>query len=291
MNNIIITPDDEGTRLDRFLRRKYPELNQPRIEKSLRNKLILVNQQKSAANYRLLSDDNIQIDDRLCQETSFIPQKIIKDEHVDLILDNIIYRDKNLIAINKPAGLAVQGGTRVKISIDDIMPSALKKLAIYNESGHKLVHRLDKETSGVMLIALNNKTAQMMAENFHDRKIQKKYLAILTGRPKQNQGEISTLQEGKKAISKYKVLAKNEQQSLIEFMPITGRTHQLRLHALDLGFPILGDSKYAPGFDRKMNLYLHALEISFPYQDSILTIKAELPEYFQKTINSYVTPR
>ena len=285
MNNIFVLPDHEGTRLDRFLRKKYQELNQARIEKFLRNKLILVNQQKVSSNYRLVANDNIQIDAKITQETTFVPQKIITKEHIKLITDSIIYRDDNLIAMNKPAGLAVQGGTKIKTSIDDIMPEVLKALGVYNEVGHKLVHRLDKETSGVMLIALNNKTAQSLAESFHDRKIQKKYLAILMGRPKNNQGEISTIQDGKKAISKYKVLAKNEQLSLLEFMPVTGRMHQLRLHALDLGFPIMGDSKYAVGFNKKTNLYLHALEIFFPYQSSILKIKAELPEYFQKAID------
>jgi 23S rRNA pseudouridine955/2504/2580 synthase len=290
-----VTRDEENSRIDRAIKKLHPYLNQARIEKSLRNKLILVNNKKVAANYRIKIEDHIQIDMSLMQEVHYIPQKRISEDYINLIANNVIYRDGDLIAINKPAGIAVQGGSKIKISIDDIIPKMLEKIGTWHENkiSHKLVHRLDKETSGILLIALNNYTAQDLALAFKEKQISKKYLAILKGRVKNNNGQISTIidKENKQikeinAISNYKVLSKNSNASLVEFTPITGKNHQLRLHALELGFPILGDIKYDEFYTetKENNLHLHASEIEVPYQNNILKLKAELPEYFLSSL-------
>lgn len=292
---IEVTRNEENSRLDRVIKKAYPYLNQAIIEKSLRNKLISINNKKVAANYRIKADDHIQISMSLIQEIQYAPEKRIDQNNINLIANNIIYRDGDLIAINKPAGIAVQGGTKIKISIDDIIPKIIEKIGIWDENkvSHKLVHRLDKETSGILLIALNNYTAQDLALAFKEKLIFKKYLAILKGTVKNNSGKISTIidKDNKQikeinAISNYRVLSKNSNASLIEFTPITGKNHQLRLHALELGFPILGDIKYDEFYaeTKENNLHLHASEIEIPYQNSILKLKAALPEYFQRSL-------
>ena len=295
---IPITKDEVGSRLDRVIHKKYPYLTQGIIEKSLRKKLILVNQQKAPSNHRLDLKDYVQISSHLIQENyqEYKNEKRISPDQIALITNNIIYRDGDLIVLNKPAGLAVQGGSKIKTSIDDIMPKILEASETWCEGKptHKLVHRLDKETSGLLLIALNNQTAQELAQAFKSHLIEKKYLAILTGHLKVNNGQISSIInkehnkiiEEENAITNYKVLAKKSKASFVEFRPVTGKTHQLRLHSLELGFPILGDSKYDPTLkdSKNVNLHLHAAEISIPYKGNILKLTAEMPIYFKRSL-------
>ena len=295
---IPVTKNEENSRLDRVIHKKYPYLNQGKIEKALRSKLITVNQQKSISNYRLNIGDQVQIANFIIQEnySDYKNDKQVTANQIKLITDNIIYRDGDLIVINKPAGLAVQGGSKIKISVDDIMPKMLEASDTWTDetTSHKLVHRLDKETSGILLIALNNYTAQELAYAFKEHLVQKKYLAILTGKVKVNNGQISSFiskeyertSQEENAITNYKVLAKKPNASFIEFNPITGKTHQLRLHSLELGFPILGDNKYDLELqgNKKTNLHHHAAEFSIPYKGSVLKLQAGLPEYFKQSL-------
>lgn len=292
---IPITKNEAESRLDRVIHKLYPYLNQACIEKALRSKFITVNQQKTKSNYRLNLGDHLQISDHLIEEnySTNKNKKHVSNSDIKLIEDNIIYRDVDIIVLNKPAGIAVQGGSNIKISIDDIMPHILERLEVWEKPVHKLVHRLDKETSGILVIALNNDSARRLAEAFKEHYVEKKYLAIITGKISVNNGQISSYinKDSKEikadnAITNYKVIARKANASLIEFKPITGKTHQLRLHSLELGYPILGDLKYDPNlFDQKQaNLHLHAAEICIPHQGSYLRLKADLPEYFQKSI-------
>ena len=290
-NFIPVTKDEENSRLDRVIRKRYPYLNQAVIEKSLRSKLIVINQQKASSNSRVNLGDHIQIASSLIQEDydSHQSKKFVTEAQARLITDNIIFRDAELIVINKPAGLAVQGGINIKFSVDDIMPYILAKDETYCEddkSRHKLVHRLDKETSGILLIALSNHMAQDLSYAFKEHFVEKKYLAILTGRVAVDNGRIESLIDGAEAITNYRVLKKNAHTSLVEFKPITGKKHQLRLHALELGFPILGDRKYDPSLRdvKNVNLHLHAAEIIVPYQGSTLKLKTNPPEYFKLSL-------
>ncbi len=290
---IPITPNEEGARLDRVIRKKFPYLNQASIEKALRNKLLLVNQNKAKSNQRLSLSDFVQIAASLVKEAPIIHKKISHDQ-IKMVTENIIYRDADLLAINKPAGLAVQGGSKIKTSLDDIMPSMLKTLETWGNVEHKLVHRLDKETSGILLMALNNKTAQELALAFKEHKIEKKYLAIIEGKVTINNGQITSNVNDNEAITNFKVLARRSNATLIEFKPITGRTHQLRIHSLELGFPIFGDYKYNPNAKKNDRLHLHAAEIIVPFKGSKLKLNAPLPEYFDTKIKeifgkSYVT--
>lgn len=292
---IPITKNEADSRLDRVIHKMHPYLNQACIEKALRKKFITINQQKVKSNYRLNLGDSLEISSHLIDEyySKNKDRKHVSKDDIKLVEDSIIYRDSDIIVLNKPAGLAVQGGSNIKISVDDIMPYILEMLEVWEKPVHKLVHRLDKETSGILVIALNNDTARNLAKAFKEHYIEKKYLAIITGRISVNNGQISSyLNKNSKeidsdnAITNYKVIARKANASLIEFKPITGKKHQLRLHSLELGYPILGDAKYDPALQnqRKTNLHLHAAEICIPHQGSYLRLKADLPEYFQKSI-------
>lgn len=296
-NNIIIAEDDYETRIDRYLRKKYPYLGQAAIEKALRSKLIKVNLKKVAANYRLIEGDVIQLASILIQEDYQVKKthNKVSSQEVKKIVDSIIYRDADLIVINKPAGLAVQGGSKIKTSVDEIMPQVLETFGLWDEDlQHKLVHRLDKETSGILLIALNNRTAKELAHAFKNHLVQKKYFAILKGEVGLKNGRISSIinkDESKRvvednAITDYRVIAKKNNHSFIEFLPVTGKNHQLRIHSLELGFPILGDDRYDPNYVKGINLHLHAAEITFPFNEQKVKIKASFPEYFLETIKN-----
>ncbi len=292
---IVTSTNEAGCRLDRVVRRNYPSISQGVIEKSLRLKKIKLNGAKAQSNQRLEIDDLIEIDGSLINDisrnVSIKRNKQFSQQEIKLITDNIIYRDADLIILNKPAGLAVQGGSKIKLSVDDLMPHMLDTLEVWEKPIHKLVHRLDKETSGVLLIALNPKIAADLAYGFKEKKIKKKYLAILDGVVKVNNGYISSIidHENKgikepNAHSYFKVLARSKSKTLVEFTPVTGKKHQLRLHALEIGFAIVGDNKYNQNYKDKDNLLLHAAEIIIPYNSTVLRVKAEIPQYFIEEI-------
>jgi 23S rRNA pseudouridine955/2504/2580 synthase len=288
MPDIKILQDQDGMRLDRFLRKKL-FFNQSLIEKSLRFKKILVNNHRAKSNDRLQIDDIIFVDESLTVEnlSNNKGTKTIPEQLKELIYQSIITANDNFCVINKPAGIAVQSGTKIKYSIDDILPKSLKKLDLYLDESieHKLVHRLDKETSGILLVALNNQYASFLAKQFAEKTIQKKYYAILNGRLKKHTGIVSSklLNETTDAISKYKIVASHKNFSLVEFMPITGKKHQLRIHALELKHPILGDNKYFLDSSQQNedHLFLHARSIELPGK---FYFYADFPDYFLNKI-------
>lgn len=289
---LVVDNNYNDVRLDRFIRKFFPNFGQSIIEKSLRSKFISVNNLKANSSLRLKIGDVVSIYSKIIpsQEELKKQNKVIRAEDIKLISDNIIYRDSDLIILNKPAGLAVQGGSGIKLSVDNLMPLMLDTLEVYERPVHKLVHRLDKETSGILLIALNDRIAADLAYSFKNKKINKKYLAILEGNIKVNNGTITSIIDNKQrnleednAITLFKVLRRTKTATLVEFKPITGKKHQLRLHSLELGHAIIGDDKYNPDSEDS-NLMLHAFEISFPYKGSVFTIKADPPIHFNQAI-------
>jgi 23S rRNA pseudouridine955/2504/2580 synthase len=226
----------------------------------------------------------------------------------------VIFEHKDFLVINKPSGIATQGGTKIDFSIDSF-------LQLYNQTEAdkqefcqveklRLVHRLDKDTSGILLIAKNRKAADKITELFNKRQIKKTYIALIAGQLKQKSGVIrnyvaksgskfermrvvSSAQEGDLAVTIYKLLDSSKIASLVELQPETGRTHQLRLHMESLGTPIINDEKYGYkpkeiGLDSKVSkklfsqLQLHAYKISFTYDGQKVAVKAEMPFYFKE---------
>jgi 23S rRNA pseudouridine955/2504/2580 synthase len=288
-NNIIVETEIP-TRLDRYLKRINPNLTQGLIEQLLRNKKITLNDQKVQARHRVINGDKILIPLLLHTDTDN-NVRIFSHSSIKLaekILNQyIIYDHQEFIAINKPAGLATQGGSKINISIDESLSYLNHK-----NSNFKLVHRLDKDTSGILLIAKNHSGAYKLTQGFKDKVIQKTYIAVVLGAPLKKAGEISGLiskantQVSKLAITQYRVLKTTGELSLIEFTAITGRMHQLRLHAQALGCPIIGDLKYGNKLSssKSDHMLLHAKKIvisSTIFGEDII-IQAEIPSYFKR---------
>ena len=280
-------------RLDRWLRNKIGNIPQSLIEKSLRSGKIKINKKKVKSSFKVKTNDKIDIfnfnfKEKLIQEKKkFNPSNEIIKSNEDLIIDN----NENFIVLNKSAGISVQGGTKSKKNLIDIFT----KSKIFQGSKPFSVHRLDKDTSGVFIMAKNRETAQLLTSLFRLRKVHKTYLAICNGELEKNSGEwideLIRYDNGKKIIEKaktiFKVLDKNSNSSLVEMKPITGRKHQLRKQLFNIGHSIYGDKKYRSSTSTKginKELMLHSYQIRFMINKKKYTYKALLPDYFKNLL-------
>ena len=265
---------DSDARLDRWFKRYYPALSHGMLEKMLREKNIRVNGARSKADLRLQTGDEIRVPPMPKQEEK--NQKELSKADIEFIQSLVIYKDKDIIVLNKPAGLAVQGGTKTLRHVDGLL-DGLK----FGQSRPRLVHRLDKETSGVLALARNVKMAAYLAKAFETKEARKIYWAVVHGCPKKMKGEIEAPllkksgknggelvqvdENGQYAKSLYEVVDTTGDFSLLRLMPLTGRTHQLRVHCAYIGCPIVGDEKYGGhfvnGLEKKMFLHAKALQI------------------------------
>ena len=285
---IHIDNSSSGLRIDRWIKSYIAKIPQGLIEKDLRNGKIKVNKKKVKSSYKLVKSDkiylfNISYKNLKLDKKKHIPQqKIIKETEKDIIEDN-----SDFIVINKKAGLPVQGGTKVKENLINILSNS----HYFKNEKPYIVHRIDKETSGVLLIAKNRKTAQQLTSLFRIRKIHKTYLALTFGTiDKKNDTIDNNLvrYEGKKkilerAITEYQQLDRNNSFTLFKLKPITGRKHQIRKHLIDLNCPIVGDKKYyIQNKSKNIYLLLHSYEIKFIMNNKRYTFKASIPEYFKK---------
>ena len=282
-------------RLDRWLRLKLGNIPQSFIEKNLRSGKIKINRKKVKSSFKLNLKDKIELFNFNFKEKietkkiKFNPSNEIIRENENLIIDN----NSNFVVLNKSAGISVQGGTKSKKNLVDIF----SKSKIFEGSKPYSVHRLDKDTSGVFLIAKNRETAQLLTSLFRLRKVHKTYLAICNGELEKNSGEwnndLIRYDNGKRIIEKaktfYKVIDKNTNSSLVEMKPITGRKHQLRKQLYNIGHSIYGDQKYRTEKNNKginKNLMLHSYEIKFKIDNKKYTYKALLPDYFKKLLKT-----
>jgi 23S rRNA pseudouridine955/2504/2580 synthase len=303
MENFVVTSEYSGVRLDRFLRHAIEGLPQSMIQKWTRKGMIRVNKQRCKADMRVNEGDKI-VSPSFKADELYVPKKttsitpgIIKD-----FKSWVVYENDDLLVINKPAGIAVQGGTKLKIHLDLIFK------AIEEQEGTKLrlVHRLDKETSGLLILAKNRLAAERLTEQFLHRGISKYYVALVVGRPFEAKGEINIplskgmtptgervitdTEDAREAITAYKVLQTLDELSLLLLEPKTGRTHQLRAHCqYGLGTPILGDAKYggkgALPFGREENLFLHCCKLVIPTSDGqTIKISTKMPSHFFKFV-------
>lgn len=284
--------DFDSSRLDKYIKRKYGNIPQSIIEKAIRNKDILLNGKKVQSSTQVTDNDEIFIHPNIIKVFQIINNNSSKQNkntvnyssYLEKFKQMIIYEDNNILVINKPSGLAVQLGSKTKIALDVIAKEYNPEL--------RLVHRIDKETSGITIMVKNLVTARYMLTVFRNKLIRKKYIALLSKVLNKQSGIIDVPlfkckdkvlvdnYKGKEAITKYRVIQNINGGSLIEAIPLTGRTHQIRVHMSYIGAPILGDNKYN-GKEHK-HLFLHAYEVSFKdiNTNKILTIKAPLPEYY-----------
>ena len=243
LEQFIIPESEDKSRLDRCIRRNLGEINQSFLEKSLRNKHILLNGKKAKASDNIEKNQIITYESALFlngKRVSFEISKNKKSFYLDLYKKTLIKENKNWFILNKPNKIAVQGGTGQNKNIDELLR------LISNDCQFKLVHRLDKDTSGLLVIAKNLKTAKFFHDFFKNKKIIKLYLAVISPPPFNNEQYITSNIEkssfsnvrrmttsdfkGKSAKTYMKILVKNSKYALALLYPITGRTHQLRVH-------------------------------------------------------------
>ena len=282
-------------RIDRWIRLKIGKIPQGLIEKYLRSGKIKLNKKKIKSSTKVKANDivsffNLDFKETIVQKKiKFEPSKEIIKSNEDQIIDN----NENFVVLNKSSGISVQGGTKSKKNLVDIFA----KSEIFQGTKPYSVHRLDKDTSGVFIMAKKRESAQLLTSLFRLRKVHKTYLAICHGELDKNSGEwnddLIRYEGDKKIIEKaktiYKVLDKNSEASLVELKPITGRKHQLRKQLYALGQPIFGDIKYklsnsSRGLNK--NLMLHSYQIKFIIDDVKHTYTALLPDYFRKLLKT-----
>jgi 23S rRNA pseudouridine955/2504/2580 synthase len=282
-------------RIDRWTRLKIGKIPQGLIEKYLRSGKIKINKKKIKSSTKVKTNDivnffNLDFKETIVQKKiKFEPSKEIIKSNEDQIIDN----NENFVVLNKSSGISVQGGTKSKKNLVDIFA----KSEIFQGTKPYSVHRLDKDTSGVFIMAKTRESAQLLTSLFRLRKVHKTYLAICHGELNTDEGEwnddLIRYDGDKKIIEKaktiFKVLDKNSEASLVELKPITGRKHQLRKQLYALGQPIFGDIKYklsnsSRGLNK--NLMLHSYQIKFIIDDVKYTYTALLPDYFRKLLKT-----
>ncbi|MEO0329341.1 MAG: RluA family pseudouridine synthase [Pseudomonadota bacterium] len=311
VENKMVDKDEAGMRLDRWFKLHFPGLAFGQLQKLLRSGQIRVDGGRAKSETRIAAGQSVRLPPQLSQvQTSkSMTMKTIRDRgDYDVLQSMLLHEDKKVLVFNKPAGLAVQGGSGLNRHMDSMLES------MRSQKGEKprLVHRIDRDTSGVLVVARTRGAATALTKSFRHRDTEKTYWAICKGVPRKREGQISTyllkerLPEGDKmrvarhgepdadhAVSNYRVIDHAGQQlSWVELQPVTGRTHQLRVHTMHLGHPIIGDPKYFDienwefpgGIQRK--LHLHARRIRIPHPDGgTLDITAPLPPHIVQTFN------
>ena len=279
---------DGGKRVDTFLRERLPQFSRSRLQEWIKSGLVLVDGAKVRSSYPLRGQQTISV------TPGELPP--LKAEAEDLPL-RILYENQDVVVIDKPAGMVVHAGAgHTKGTLVNALLHHFGSLSSLNgELRPGIVHRLDRDTSGVLVVARNNAAHQALAQQFQSRQVEKAYLALVHGHPRPAQGRITSpitrdpirrtrmtthLGTGRSALTDYRVIEEFKNVSLLEVRIGTGRTHQIRVHLASLGHPVFGDRLYgapvAPGFNR---FFLHARRLSFvsPSSGDSITIESPLP--------------
>jgi 23S rRNA pseudouridine955/2504/2580 synthase len=303
-----IKPEEDGLRLDRWFARHFPELTHGRLEKLLRTGQVRVDGARVKANHRIAGGQTVRvppIPTTSAEKLARKPVAKIAEKDRQFVQNLVLQRDDDVIVLNKPAGLAVQGGTKTERHLDALLPA----LAREGEDRPRLVHRLDRDTSGVMVVAANARAAAALAKAFRARDTRKMYWALTTGVPQPRGGKIDgalikraaadgrervrIAEEGdeddaKSAVTLFETLDHVTTMAWVALMPLTGRTHQLRAHMAAIDAPIVGDGKYGKEPSRSHGeipnrLMLHArrLRIRHP-KGHYLDVTAPLPPHMAK---------
>tara|TARA_B110000211_G_scaffold221678_1_gene269580 strand:- start:994 stop:1902 length:909 start_codon:yes stop_codon:yes gene_type:complete len=296
-NKVTVKKDYHNSRFDRWFKCNIIDLPQSLIEKILRLNKVKINRIKPKSSYRVQTGDIIEIYDISKFKVSDRP-RITKykpsRKEVDVYDDYILENNNNFVVINKPRGIAVQAGTKSFRNIIDV----LKESKYFENTKPYIVHRLDKETSGVLIIAKTREYAQLFTSLFRIRKMHKTYIALTYGKISK---EIKTLRDDlityekdkkvvQKALSHIKILKCSSDYSYVELNPITGRKHQLRKQLYNIGNPIIGDDKYFTNRRadkmkiKNKNLMLHAYKIKFMINNVQYNFKAEYGKDFEDFI-------
>jgi 23S rRNA pseudouridine955/2504/2580 synthase len=294
---IEVGTDDADVRLDRWFRRHFPTLSHGRLEKLLRTGQVRVDGGRAKASTRLEPGQRVRVPPLGAEPVQPPAPPALDAADIAWIRGRVIHRDAQVIVLDKPPGIAVQGGTKVTRHIDGLLDG----LRFDAPERPRLVHRLDKETSGVLLLGRSAAAAAKLAEAFRGRAALKTYWALVAGVPKERAGRIDLplakrliggeekavvdREGGKRALTDYVVIDHaGKRAAWLALRPLTGRTHQLRVHCAALGTPIVGDRKYggeratATGLAAGETIFLHARSIALPHPaGGTLAVKAPLP--------------
>jgi len=303
-----VTPAEDGMRLDRWFRAHYPQLTHGVLQKLLRKGQVRVDGGRVKANERLTEGQTVRIPPMQAPTAPKPPRPEISEAEASFVQSLVIHKDNDVIAINKPTGLAVQGGTRTQRHVDGMLDG----LKFEASERPRLVHRLDKDTSGVMLLGRSRKATTDLAKSFKARSTRKIYWALVYGVPRPMLGKISMRlkkthgpqgdrvqqaelddEDAQNAVTYYAVINRaGERFSWLSIRPVTGRTHQIRAHMAEIGHPIVGDPKYgiedpeievtSEGISEALHLHAHSLSLPHP-GGGLLEVTAPLPEHMKKT--------
>jgi len=305
VQHVAIADGDDGIRLDRWFKRYLPGLSFGQLSKMLRKGEVRVDGKRADGKTKVCAGQELRVpplSGRL-QDAPAKKEQRISDDDRRFMRDLILHEDKLVIALNKPAGLATQGGSGVTQHVDGLLPALVDKGA----PRPKLVHRLDKDTSGILLLGKTAAAAAALAQAFRQRDAQKTYHAIVVGMPNPREGRISQpidkapglhgekmvpVEKGKPAVTEFEVMDHaGGKASLMALYPHTGRTHQLRVHMAYISCPIVGDGKYGGkeafltgAISRKLHLHARAIELAHP-AGGLLSLEAPHPQHMCDSLN------
>lgn len=307
VRQFIVGMDDDGIRLDRWFKRNMADTPFTLVSRWARTGQLRVDGKRAAVSDRIAAGQTIRVPPLSAQAVSRKSARRIVElsaEQVELARSMVIHRDRAAIVLNKPPGLAVQGGTKTTQHVDGLLDAYCEEA---DEPRPRLVHRLDKDTSGALLIARSPGSAAYFSKHFSGRSARKTYWALVIGVPKIKDGVIDLPlakqpgtggekmyvdeEEGQPSKSRYRVIdSAGDRCAWVELTPFTGRTHQLRVHMAAIGHPILGDGKYGGkdafltgSVSRKMHLHARRIRIGHPDGGKI-NVRADLPEHFEASL-------
>ena len=296
MKNVIVNENDKGKRLDIYIAENFNELSRTMIKKLIESNNILVNDKSEKVSYKVQANDNISIDVPEARETKLKAQEIPLD---------IIYEDSDIIVVNKPKGMVVHpaNGNPDGTLVNAILSICKNSLSgIGGELRPGIVHRLDKDTSGLIIVAKNDKSHINMSEQIKERNVKKTYIALVRGnvpeeeatinmpigRSTKDRKKMAVTKNGKQAITHFKVLKRYSKYTLLEIKIETGRTHQIRVHMAEIGYPVVGDAVYSNGKNEfgieGQMLHAYKLEFMHPITNKHMELTAPLPQYFEEIL-------
>ena len=298
MKKFIVSVEDEGKRIDAYLASRNEELSRVAIQRLIDDEKILVNKKKTKASYKVQDGDLITLEEEQPKEVSLKAQEIPIE---------IIYEDKDIIVVNKPKGMVVHpaNGNPDGTLVNAIMAICKDSLSgIGGELRPGIVHRLDKDTSGVLIVAKNDKAHINMSEQIKEHEVEKTYIALVRGIVKENEASINmpigrsekdrkkmaVKKNGKNAITHFKVLERFPKHNctLLEIKIETGRTHQIRVHLSHIGYPVIGDEVYPSGKNewnvKGQCLHAKSLKFKHPITNKEMFLEAKIPDYLENII-------